>query len=72
MLASRGDMLDAVHTKAHTLLSWRMMAVSTRNFINVSLRSEALGVSAARSALPRALVHKLRGLTAAAPWRRRS
>ena len=39
------DPLDAVHTKAHTLLSWRMMAVSTRNFVNVSLRSEALGGS---------------------------
>ena len=35
-------MLDAVHTKTHTLLSWRMMAVSTRNFINVTLRSEAI------------------------------
>ena len=34
------DPLDAVHTKAHTHLSRRMMAVSTRNFFNVSLRSE--------------------------------
>ena len=42
-LASGGDALDAVHTKSHTLLSWRFMAVSTRNFINVSLRDEALG-----------------------------
>ena len=44
-LASGFDMIDAVHTKTHTLLSWRMMAVSTRNFINISLRSEALGGS---------------------------
>ena len=27
LIASRGDMLDAVHTKSHTLGSWRMMAV---------------------------------------------
>ena len=39
------DPLDAVHTKTHTLLSWRMMAVSTRNFVNVSLRSDTLGAS---------------------------
>ena len=35
--------LDAVHTKAHTLLSWRFMAVSTRNFVNVSIASRSLG-----------------------------
>ena len=45
LLVHRGDTLDAVHTKSHTLLSWRMMAVSTRNFLNVSLRSEALGAA---------------------------
>ena len=39
------DALDAVHTKSHTLLSWRMMAVTTRNFINVSLHDERLGAT---------------------------
>ena len=39
------DPLDAVHTKAHTLLSWRFMAVSTRNFFNFSLRSTRLGAT---------------------------
>ena len=43
---SDGDPLDAVHTKTHTLLSWRMMAVSTRNFINVTMRCDAMGASA--------------------------
>ena len=36
-------MLSQVYTKAHTLGSWRFMAVSSRNFLNVSLRSDALG-----------------------------
>lgn len=45
LLVHRLDPLDACHVKTHTLLSWRMMAVSTRNFINVSLRSDVMGAS---------------------------
>ena len=45
LLISHFDALDAMHTKSHTLLSWRMMAVTTRNFVNVTLRSEALGAT---------------------------
>ena len=45
LLASGFDPLDAVHTKAHTLLSWRFMAVTTRNWVNATLRSEPLGAS---------------------------
>ena len=45
LVVSGFDPLDAVHTKTHTLLSWRMMAVATRNFVNVTLRSEQLGAS---------------------------
>lgn len=45
LLASGFDPLDAVHTKAHTLLSWRFMTVTTRNWVNASLRSAPLGAS---------------------------
>ena len=45
LLISRFDALDVLHTKTHSLLSWRMMAATTRNFINVSLRSDALGAT---------------------------
>ena len=35
--------MDATHTKSHTLLSWRMMAVATRNFVSVNLHSDEIG-----------------------------
>ncbi len=45
LLVARFDALDVVHTKSHSLLSWRMMAVTTRNFINATLYSEAMGAT---------------------------
>ena len=39
------DQADALHAKTHTLLSWRMMAVATRNFISVKMRSEHIGAN---------------------------
>lgn len=63
LLASGFDPLDAVHTKSHTLFSWRFMAVSTRNFVNVTLRSEQLGASLVmtRTYNKLALVHHTNG-----------
>ena len=56
------DLIDATHVKTHTLLSWRMMAVSTRNFVSVSLRSDELGASVEMTrTYNRLYLHRLNG-----------
>ena len=62
MLVHGMDFIDATHVKTHTLLSWRMMAVTTRNFVSVSLRSEEIGASVDMTrTYNRLYLHRLNG-----------